>query len=231
MGHTNFYEERHNDRDEIEKMFLPKKIEQQEWSQDLFPTHNAWMPMFYSFEKSLMLKREYELANDFEYDAVVKARLDIIYKPNHQIPFWTIKPGVNGLVPGVCYASKPIFKFTYEFNYNNFDDVLFYGDSRTMDLVGDLYRSYQQRYTPEDFKDIQTGINVNPSLYYGPGCLLYDHMVRMGIHPQSFSEIIDYVVVRSTAIGNGWDGILDFEKIKQKYIEWYSKPWESVKLI
>lgn len=217
--HTNYYNEKHEDLEGIKQAFSPKAIKQETWDKDLFI--RAWDSMFYSFEKSLLLKREYELQNNINYDAVIKARLDIVYDPNQQIPFHAIYPGITGLVPGMCYSSKPINKFTYEFNYNTFDDVLFYGDSRTMDLVGGLYKAYKKIHNPEALKQLENGRNVDPSLFYGPGCLLYDYMTRMGIHPAVGEPTIDYAVVRSTAAAENLDSIENFQKIKEHHAKWY----------
>ena len=217
--HTSFYNEEHNDLEGIKQAFNPKAIKQETWAEDLYV--RAWDSMFYSFERSLLLKREYELANNISYDAVIKARLDTVYDPTQQIPFHAIHPGINGLIPGMCYTVRPINKFTYEYNYNSFDDVIFYGDSRTMDLVGSLYRAYKKIHNPEATKQITHGINVDPTLFYGPGCLLYDYMTRMGIHPTVGELLIDYAVVRSTAANSNLDSIADFQKVKEHHTNWY----------
>jgi len=216
--HKHYYSEKHNDLESIKEAFKPKAIRQDTWDHNIFV--RAWDSMFYSFEKSVLLKREYELQNNINYDAVVKARLDVIYNPSQQIPFHKIYPGIDGLIPGMCYSSNPINKFTYEYNYNNFDDVLFYADSRTMDMVSRLYESYKKLHNPEVTKQLIDGLNIDPSLFYGPGCLLYDYMVRMGIHP-SVGEIIEYVVVRSTAASQNLHSINDFKKIKEYHTDWY----------
>ena len=67
--HTFFYDEKHNDKDEIEKEFNPKYFELEEWIPKKFI--RAWDALFYSFYRSLMLKRQYEIENNFEYDLVV----------------------------------------------------------------------------------------------------------------------------------------------------------------
>jgi len=210
--HIKFYNEKHNDGDEIIETYSPKEFEQEEWNETKFVS--PWEPMFYSFNKSLMMKREYELNNNFQYDLVVKARLDIIYNPNNNFnTFFTS--------PGVCYTCQPIRKFPSEFNYNSFDDVIFYGDSPTMDLVGDLYHSYLILHSNKILNDREyNDLNLLPTIYYGPGTLLYSHLINLGIHPDVGTHI-EYVVVRSTSIEEDTDSIRDYEKIKQKYIEWY----------
>lgn len=213
--HTVFYDEKHNDKDDIEKEFNPIYIEQEEWDDSKYL--RAWDPLFYSFYRSLMLKRQYEIEKNFEYDVVVKARLDVIYNPHFTFNIQNMNPGFDGLMPGICYNIHLVNKFPNEFNYNSFDDVIFYGDSRTMDMVGTIYHSYQKLYDDQRFNYY----NMNPSLFYGPGSLLYEHMINMSIHPES-SFYVEYCVVRSTALENGQlDSITDYEKIKEYSINWY----------
>jgi hypothetical protein len=117
---------------------------------------NADDPMFYSFERCVMLKQEYELNNDMQYDIVVKANLDTIYDPMYKFP-------IERILPKHCYTTS-IKALPGDFNYFAFDDTLFYGDSPTMDLVADLYGSPRAHY-------------------YTPGCMLYNHLINSAIHP------------------------------------------------
>ena len=69
--------------------------------------NSTWYPMYYSFMKSVWLKRKYELEHDFVYDIVIKARFDINYKGTFLIH------NVNQLV---AYTNTPTFhKFVKEF--------------------------------------------------------------------------------------------------------------------
>ena len=224
--HNIFENVRHNDIEEIKNIYNPKYIEQEEFDEKKFIL--AWDPMFYSFWKSLMFKRDYEIENNFTYDVVIKARLDVIYNLQQKIKLHDIKPSLNGLTPGICYSSQPITKFSYEFNYNNFDDVIFYGDSRTMDIVSDLYHTYKIKHSQQKRYDVAKSLNTDASLYYGPGCLLYDHMVNCGIHP-TCNEIFEYVVVRSTAVEQNLHSINDYQLIKMRGTEWYAPVGEEIK--
>jgi hypothetical protein len=213
--HTHFYDEKTEDVEGLKNEFNPKLIVQEKWNKDKFI--KPWDSLFYSFYRSLLLKREYEIENKFEYNVVVKARLDIIYNPNHTFNIHLVNPGFNGLVPGMCYNIHPINKFPNEFNYNCFDDVLFFGDSRTMDMVGSLYHSFQK--TIEN--NIHNEHNLNPSYRYGPGTLLYEHMMNLGVHPE-MSFFSDYCVIRSTALNGGeLDSVINYNEFKRKSIDWY----------
>jgi len=206
-----FKDEKHNDKDAIIAAYEPKDFQQEEWIAENFKL--AWDPMFHSFEKSLMQKRRYELANDFQYDIVVKARLDVIYNPAYRFPLAKVWPGV-------CYACTPISKFQSEFNYNSLDDVLFYGDSPTMDLMGDLYATHKLTCGLDYRMENHNSNNIDPVTFYGPGCLLYDHATNLSIHPHCI-EPIEYAVMRSTAVEENLNGIYDYEEIRKKWFAWY----------
>lgn len=208
--HSIFHNVKHDDGSSIAAAYEPKGFQVEQWEQPLFP--RAWDSMFYSFAKSLMLKRNYELQHNFQYDVVVKARLDVVYNPRLRFP-------LQRITPKTCYTCN-IDKFPLEFNYNNFDDVIFYGDSPTMDLVGDLYHSYKQAHSSDQLDENTAKLNLDPTSCYGPGCLLYDHMISMGIHPEKRPNI-DYAVMRSTAAAHRLDALTDYDIVKQTWIDWY----------
>lgn len=209
-NHTIFHTEKHNDKEDIIECYKPKGFIQEEFVESNFI--RAWDPMFYSFEKSMMLKRQYELEKDFEYDVVIKARLDVIYNPEHKFPLIDVQPGVCY----TCYLSK----FPMEFNANNFDDVIFYGNSPTMDIIGDIYLS-QHRYRSESYlRFSNTSTNLNKELWLGPGCMLYNYMSKLSIHPECKNPF-EYVVVRSTMVDEKLDCINDYLEMQRKGRDWY----------
>jgi len=209
-NHTIFHTEKHNDRDDIMECYKPKGFIQEEFIESNFI--RAWDPMFYSFARCAILKRDYELYNDFEYDLVIKARLDVIYDPHTNFPIINVQPAV-------CYTSS-LNKFPIEFNGNNFDDVIFYGSSPTMDLISDLYMSHSKYRTEQYLIDDQININLNKDLWLGPGCLLYTYMTRLTIHPNC-THPFEYVIMRKDAVEKNLDCINDYDIIKNIGREWY----------
>lgn len=222
--HHIFENVKHNDKDKIIEAFNPIRFEQEEFIAENF--HRAWDPMFYSHVKSLMLKRNYELDFDFEYDLVIKARLDVVYDPDTKFPIQPLYPSLT------CYSSN-ISKFPSEFNSNNFDDVIFWGNSPTMDLVGDQYHSFIL-----DNGKIPTAYGITPVLsgppgstatfypedlnvttFLGPGTLLYDHMKKLEVRMEKIG--IAYAVVRSTAVDANLDPMKDYAEVRRKWFEWY----------
>ena len=210
QGHQHFVNESHNDEELIRAAYNPKAMIQESWDPKLYI--RAWDSMFYSHARSLMLKRDYELTNNIQYDMVVKSRFDTIYNPRHKLP-------LDILAPKTCY-SPHISLMAAEFNYNNFDDVVFFGNSPTMDLVGDLYHTFKILHSRENVMNNVSTINRDITMYYGPGCLLYKHMVNLGIHPER-RHTFDYAIVRSTAVDVNLDGIKDYDEIRKRWFDWY----------
>lgn len=212
---VNYVDQKHNDYERIVECYGFKSSMLEEFKASRFRL--AWDPMFYSFGRSLMLKRQYELQHDFEYDLVIKARLDIVYDPHTGFPYQDF---IN---PRQCYTCHTIRHFPAEFNYWNFDDVIFYGHSNTMDLVGDLYKLHSTVYTQRYIETQTRESNIDPAAnFYGPGCMLYNHMMQVGIHPAYPNPGFEYAVSRRTMIEAGLDPITQWPEVVQKGREWYA---------
>lgn len=211
--HTIFQNEKHNDLSEIAGAYNPIEIKQTEWKEGMF-RDRAWDPMWYSFANTILMKRKYEIENNFEYDLVIKARLDVIYDPTTKFP-------LHRLGSKHCYTSRPITEFPTEFNYFNFDDVIFYGRSNTMNLAGDILK-YQQMIYTQDYIDKRHNMhNLDPAAnWYGPGTGMYDYLFNSAIYPTCVNPF-DYAVVRSTIVKENIDPMKDYERIKELAREWY----------
>ena len=210
--HHQFVDEKHNDFHRLIKIYSPVNFHMSAYKSREWKL--AWDPLFYSFEYSMLLKQQYELENNFTYDIVVKARPDIMYNPQQQFPFHHNMPS------GTCYTSTFISRFPSEFNKQCFDDVIFFGDSKTMDIMSGLYKYYALKHRDNRNPEITVKqIDINPELHLGPGTLLYQYAVAHNIHPDFWN--IDYAVVRSTMRGKGLDSVEDYDKIKKLWQEWY----------
>jgi hypothetical protein len=209
------------ERADIIRAFNPIDIELEEYNEDSHVT--LWASLLYSFMKSVWLKRKYEIENDFRYDIVVKARLDINYPMmgycNLNMPL--SKFHIHPIQNLTAYSTTPIIsRFPTEFNYPCFDDVFFYGNSLTMDIIANCYRWYTNIIN-ENMEAYSNGKYIQNSTYwYGPGTILYKYLIENGIHPQGYRAIPYYVVrkeiedLRLHSIHN-WVDIRDFSK------EWY----------
>jgi len=198
-----------DDVHEISSVYNPKYFEVETFNKEKFP--NAWDGLFYSFMKSMHHKRLYEVKNNFKYDVVVKSRLDVIFQPDTFFNFFNIKPLI-------AYTTTPISKFPREFNGNNFSDVMFYGDSNTMDILGNTYRYSKLKYSETHKQHIQASGLIDYFSFYGPGVTLYEYMTQHGIYP-TCNDRYQYAVVRNDC--EGLDSIDDADKIFKIGYEWY----------
>jgi len=211
-----------SEEDDIKFTFIPAAMEYEAYDSE---THlHAWSGLLYSFMRSVMLKRKYELKHDIVYDMVVKTRFDINF-PQEGINKYSLP--INRFYPHICrpltaYASSfTPTKFPVEFYYNSFDDVFFYADSPTMDLIALVYDWYKD-ITVRGLIKKQAGEYVEDAeYYYGPGTLLYKHLVNWNIHPYA-EHANPYYVVRKTALDLGLHSIKDWKQIHDLHWDWYN---------
>lgn len=144
-----------------------------------------WDNFFYSFMYSIFLKRQYEIENNFEYDIVIKTRPDAIFNFTNSDIFsadydsnrkFIYKPQA----PLSITSCLNVNKMPFEWFSNNLDDVFFWGDSLSMDLLSDCYRWYRHncsisQQTPE------LHMNMIAFKHYGPGSSLYKYSSELGM--------------------------------------------------
>lgn len=197
------------DFDNFLKIYKPvkyhmSKFNQNDWNQSW---NQSWDPLFYSFEYSILLKKQYELENNFIYDIVIKARPDVIYNPIHNFSFST------NYNTSSCFTCTPINMFHGEFNMQCFDDVMFFGSSKVMDIMAGLYKYYKVKNKQDIIDDLSNSININRDIFIGPGTLLYQYTVINNIHPDSF--YFEYAIVRNIMKNQNLNSINDYNKIYQ----------------
>jgi hypothetical protein len=219
---TDFYSEFHEepaDCSNIAEYFKPKKYEIENFNQfkstrnTMYPflPMTAWEPMYHSYKKSINFKRNYELENDFEYDLVIKARFDCIYNPMH--PFIAY-PAESWKL----YSSRIITKIAAEFP-GNFDEAIFFGESKTLDLLaftGDAHLKNRISSLDSVHK-----FDPDPEIFDGPGSLLFRHMTRMNIIPDYHYERFAYFVARRHVVETGLCPINDWDKVVSSCQDWY----------
>jgi hypothetical protein len=209
------------EKDELISAFNPIDIEIEEYKEGEHVT--LWASLLYSFMKSVWLKRKYEIENDFKYDIVVKARLDVNYpiigRCNLNLPLK--KFHIHPIQNLTGYSTIPmISRFPTEFNYPCFDDVFFYANSPTMDIISNCYRWYTSIVNKNAKMHTNCEYIQNSAYWSGPGTLLYKYLIENSIHPQGY-RFIPYYIVRKEVEEyklhsiNNWDDIRDFSK------EWY----------
>jgi hypothetical protein len=206
---------------EIQKTFNPAAIEISEYTYEKYGKN--WCSLFFSFMKSVALKRKYEIENDFLYDIVIKTRFDINFFmegiSNLGNPFNSFY--IHKLRPMVAYSANNSFSnFPSELNYHCFDDVFFYADSPTMDIMSNLYR-WNLDIMRKGEENLRHGKFVeDPEFYCGPGTLLYRYLNLWNIHKHNETSI-PYYVVRKEAEERGLHSVMHWSEIQKISMKYY----------
>lgn len=187
-------------------------------------SHYAWDPLFYSFDQSMILKRDYELTHGFEYDLVIKIRPDIVYDISVQPKFLYNQ----AIETGTVYSTSTHL-FPMEFYRPNIDDVIFFGDSPTMDLVSTLWRNTVVERNELGLRNPRDPNCTDPDIlpFLGPGTLLHRHIINTGLSYDTPPPLtlgrraINYMVLRRTATDLNLDSVNDINKIFQIGRDWY----------
>jgi len=198
-----------NTKQKMEDFYNPKFIEIQPPIE--FSINNPWTSMFYSFTKTNQFKRTYELENDFIYDIVIKDRLDTIY--NTKRPLHIKKPDSDYGNRVMWSFTNEISKMGNEFNYFNFDDVAWFCDSPTMDMISNLVYTLPSNPPIDNF-------HKPVKCYYGPGALIYDFMSEFGIDSKAFHSF-NYLVVRQQSMIDNLKYPDDIKLIRRQAMEFY----------
>jgi len=170
----------------------------------------VWKPLFYSMYYSNYLKRKHEIENGFEYDMVFKHRLDIALNP-------VFKFHLHPIENYIVYSGAHVGRMPHELNCYNFDDVIFYGTSLTMDLMSNISRYLIEKTSTPQLSWKNYNGNMSPLLLMGPGGLLYHYMMKMGFNPAR-PQIIEYIVVRKPVLELGLSTITEFEKVRYYHL-------------
>lgn len=162
--------------------------------------------LLYSAMASNFLKRKYEIRNNFRYDCVYKVRYDSVFNPDTRAkPDWPFKR--NLYAPH--YGRMPL-----EYNRFNFSDVVYYGDSWSMDIASDLYRYVMQEYA-ELLRD--DGANC-----FGPGTLMTTYAQNLGIELQR-DENLEETIYRKEVLGLDPTDRMQYNSIRDMHRSFYTK--------
>lgn len=208
---------------EMRKYFKPKLMTVEEYTSENFIS--IWSSLFYSFMKSIWLKRKYELDNDFEYDIVIKTRFDVNFymegynELNRPLNKFYIHP----LVPLVGYtANTSIPKFDTEFYSNTFDDVFFYADSKTMDIISNIYFWFKDIVNKSCEEISKHEFITNREFFMGPGTLLYSYLSKWLIHPHG-RVYVPYYIVRKDSQDKNLHSVNNWKEIREISLNWYKQ--------
>ena len=225
------YVNRDIDKEEYDRFiqtYKPKKSIFDSKKQYFFYDNDHWSSLFYGFSQSILLKREYELENNFEYDIVVKSRPDVIFDP-HFGPSWpTLEEEKTNLENfnyfKETYSNNKLFtthgsSMPHEFGMFNINDCVFLSNSYTMDLMMNIYFYRQQKINKKipNYKNYQI---------MGPGVLMNEFCHDYGITP------IVGVDFMETLIKDGCPTDLDLLTPKgHRAMNKYFREWYQPKLI
>jgi hypothetical protein len=142
------------DKDELTNdlaIFNPKSI-QIHGKCDLPRTYNYWSSLFYSAWCANHLKKKYEIENDFRYDLVIKLRYDLVFNPGRR--FKLNHPLENDLEIYCMHHER----MPYEYMRPNFSDIIYYGSSRAMDGLSDVYKFLNSnRFRMDNYEGLGPG--------------------------------------------------------------------------
>lgn len=123
----------HPKRFEIEDFY---EIERRENNDELgVPMLTYISPLMYSFMKSVEYKKEYEELENFEYDYVVKLRMDVIFMENRrlqqELDLYKFEKGNE------FYVENMVDKWDINSNWCN--DIFYLSKSKSMDIASRFY--------------------------------------------------------------------------------------------
>ena len=200
--------------DKLVDWYKPKGCMFDDRKQDFFYANDHWSSLFYSMAQSMMLKRQYEIDNDFEYDLVIKTRPDVVFDPRYHFSWEPLEDNILFATQGGLMES--------EFHMFNTNDMVFYGKSYTMDLVIPMY-FYRQKMLDQRnlFKDkLFTGS-------IGPGVLMQEYFRDYGITTQSIQPNRSTFIETLVKLGCPQDlNLMDhneFHKMEKYFRDWYTK--------
>jgi hypothetical protein len=139
----------------ISKIYRPQLFSIDHPLDDTKKKRGPFESMLFSMMCANDLKKQHELLNGFRYDIVVRYRFDLLFhgvanfQASHLKERTVYSQGINnGHVP-------------VDYQHHGINDMFFYGDSESMDIVSDIYKVYST--TLHDIRrDIITQKPIDP---------------------------------------------------------------------
>ena len=126
----------------------------------------GWSYLSYTKMRANALKTKYELENEMQFDVVVSARYDVCYTP--ETKFDQLLEYHGKLLPIAVYSETNYYP--NEFFLPHINELLYFGNSRVMNIVDEFYRYYASgkfwEMTNEQFNDCSLKFcGYGPNLY------------------------------------------------------------------
>jgi hypothetical protein len=167
------------------------------------------------------LKKKYEIENDIRYDVVVKYRFDILFQKDTKFPSYDINPRT------LYYPQGNEGVIHTDFNNHGMTDVIFWGDSQTIDIACESYRLYKFILSPikETFM-LKSGYiiyDISDSLM-SPGHIIFKYTMKHNIFPVIATKIdgsfLNFTLWRVNVRNLDW--VNNFDEISHFYLNQYA---------
>lgn len=197
--------------DTLIKLYKPKrvKIDIPLDKREGYVNKGSFESMFFSMMCANDLKKEHEIIYGFRYDIVVRHRFDVIFDPASR--FHVIELGKRT----VYSHGMNMGHVNVDYHHHGINDLFFYGDSESMDIVSDSFKTYA--YAWNDIRiNISIGMKVDSGdAYLSPGQAMYKIAADRNIR---WERITGPMSGYFPAIWRPWvcdlDPKIDFEKIR-----------------
>jgi hypothetical protein len=165
--------------------------------------------MLYSIQAANRMKREYELLNNFDYECVIKTRYDMLMPPNAT---W----GDRIVEPRTLYYSLGNRGLVHtDVGKHGLSDIIFWGDSPSVDIACDTYRYYNWHAFPT-YLQLMQGNMIDPGdSMLSPGTLIYQQTEKRNIKLQQVQPQLQETLWRTSV--EYLNPVTDFEQIKKAY--------------
>jgi hypothetical protein len=213
FGHLNadvFYHTWKTDKktsNQIKTLYNP--ISYKEQTQLTNTEMGSWGNMLYSMMQANELKKKYEIAMNFRYDLVIKTRFDLVFPPANYFPTTPIDPRTiytSGGNTGVNHT---------DYEHHGINDIIFWGDSQSMDIATDVYLYYKHRTLVAN-RQLLAGHMFDPQDYYfSAGNLIYNRCITRNLHINKYVQSICEVPWREDV--DHLNPLKDFNAIRRRY--------------
>lgn len=165
--------------------------------------------MLYSIQQSNWMKRQHEIKENINYDLVIKSRYDMLVRPGTNFDASNIDDrtlyyslGNRGLVHT-------------DVGKHGLSDIIFWGDSPTMDIACDTYRYYNWHAFPR-YLELMNGNMQDPSdSMLSPGTLIYQRTQKRNVKLQQINPQFGETLWRASV--EHLDPLSNFDEIRKAY--------------
>jgi hypothetical protein len=157
------------------------------------------------------LKKKYEIENNFRYDLVIKTRFDLVFPSGSTFPVY------GNIQPRTIYSNTPNFGIcNTDTEHHGINDVMFWGDSQSMDIVTNTYMYYKNTALVANTQIVNNSYYGDPGpIYFSPGNMIYYRGVKRNISFQNYEGYLGAIPWRDDV--SHLDPINDYQLIKERY--------------